>query len=81
MTIKIRNGKFRIRLFCPIFLLGIALKRIGKHSGDKDGAEIKLTKQNIKDIKKSLADAKKRFGHLELLRAESDDGATVIIKL
>ena len=79
MTVHVKHGKFRLALWCPNCFSGFVLKSVLKHN--KHTSDVNANTKVIKQIVKSLRQAKKIHGKLELVSVKSADGTRVKINL
>lgn len=91
MTLYVKKGKLRLWFVCPLGLAGVILRQAIKSAksniaekGAEEGQKVVLNvpdKKTVKKIISKIREAKKRFGKLTLLCAQSAKGEKVVIKL
>lgn len=79
MTLHVKHGKFRLALWCPNSFSGLVVKSVLKHN--KHTKDVRVDKKVIKQIVKSLRQAKKIHGKLELVSVNAAEGTRVKINL
>ena len=77
MTLHVKHGKFRLALWCPNCFSGFVLKSVLKHGSHTRGD--KVNTKVVKQIVKSLRQAKKFHGKIELVSVKAVDGTRVKI--
>lgn len=84
MTVSIKSGKVRLKLWLPLSALKLASKFASKAAKYDDDAEqwiALLSGSSGKELYASLKQAKKTYPKLEIVRVEAADGTRVLIKL
>lgn len=83
MTIRVKAGKIRLRLWVSLRFACFIGASCAKREVKKRGGESKVVfgKEQRRALFKSLKQAKKDFGKLEILSVQAADGTIVSIRL